>query len=267
MPDIYCRFPVVNFSDVGPVTGYGERIRKLRLARGWSRQALADLMSVSEDTVRAWESERVQLWREKHDEVVERLAHHLGSTASGLMMPPSESSSSLTPKTGSVSPLGERGMVPAAGRAAFPILGSVGAAAAPLRSADADPDDFVEFSERLFRPERFAVRVSGHSGGDEIHHGDFLLVQPEEVPRHGFVTVLGRSDEFVVKVAVRAQDSSFSFEAFDPEYPTIEVDGEWHMVGYVCGISREARRGRYSEEGDDGGFTARKKADGRWVIE
>lgn len=158
-------------------------------------------------------------------------------------------------------------MVPAASRVLFPILGSVGAAAAPLRTADADPDDFVEFSERLFRPDRFAVRVSGHSGGDEIHHGDYLLVHPEEVPRHGFVTVLGRSDEFVVKVAVRTAEGKYTFEAFDPEYPPIDIDGDWHVVGYACGISRETRRGRYSEEGDDGGFTARKMADGRWGIE
>lgn len=183
--------------------------------------------------------------------------------------PPSapETSSSLVPDGTSANPTGETGMVPTASRALFPILGSVGAAAAPLRSADADPDDFVEFSERLFRPERFAVRVSGHSGGDEIHHGDYLLVQPEEVPRHGFVTVLGRADEFVVKVAVRTPDGKYTFEAFDPEYPPIEVDGEWHVVGYACGISRETRRGRYSEEGDDGGFTARKMANGRWGIE
>lgn len=251
-----------------------EKIRRARRAKELTQEGLDDALGVPHGRTFAYEKGRAAV----PEVVVRRIAKALDvmpdwffdgeDTPPPIGKPsPHDSSSSLTPATGSVNPLGERSMVPAAGRALFPILGSVGAAAAPLRSGDADPDDWVEFSERLFRPDRFAVRVSGHSGGDEIHHGDYLLVQPEEVPRHGFVTVLGRSDEFVVKVAVRGPDGAFSFEAFDPEYPAIEVDGEWHVVGYACGISRETRRGRYSEQGDDGGFTARKMANGRWGIE
>lgn len=251
-----------------------EKIRRARRARELTQEGLDDALGVPHGRTFAYEKGRATV----PEVIVRRIAKALDIMPDWFFdgedtpppigkQPPPESAMSLIPSGTPASPLGERGMVPTAGRMLFPILGSAGAAAAPARSAEADPDDFVEFSERLYRPERFAVRVSGHSGGEAIRHGDYLLVQPEEVPRHGFVTVLGRADEFVVKVAVRSPEGGFRFEAFDPEYPPIEIDGEWRIVGYACGLSRETRRGRYSEEGDDGGFTARKMANGRWGIE
>ena len=51
----------------------------------------------------------------------------------------------LAPGSNPPNPLGERAMVPAAGRRLFPLLGSVYAAAAPSQSPGASPDDYVEF--------------------------------------------------------------------------------------------------------------------------
>ncbi|HRJ96872.1 MAG TPA: LexA family transcriptional regulator [Fimbriimonadaceae bacterium] len=253
MPDILSRVFAANFAVVDPVTGYGERIRALREAKGWPRQKLADLLKVSEDTVRAWESERVQLWRAKHDSTVEAIAEQLGTSVESLMLGTAEVSGSA-PGIDPPNPLGSRGAVPGAGRRWFPIRFFAGASAHPVESG-IDGEDYEEFSDRLYRAERYCVIVVGDSGEPRIKHGDILLIQPHPSPRPGVLNICAsEAGETLVKIAKGDEDRGWRFTPINPDYPDVEPADGTQCLGYVVGLKRNRGRDGYLEEGENAGL-------------
>jgi transcriptional regulator with XRE-family HTH domain len=64
-----------------PMPGYGERLRRRRLAENRTRQNLADAVGVSYDTVGRWETEK----NVPTDGTVVRIARYLHTTASWIL--------------------------------------------------------------------------------------------------------------------------------------------------------------------------------------
>lgn len=143
---------------------------------------------------------------------------------------------------------------PGVGRRKFRLLGSVGAASAPLRSADPWPGDYVEFSDDLFREERYAIQVQGDSMHPLLKHGDYILVQPAvEVPRGLFTIARNDEHEYTVKV-LKNVDGRHELHPVNPEYDPLIPGDDWQIVGYAVGLRRERGRGRYKEVGDNAGL-------------
>lgn len=145
---------------------------------------------------------------------------------------------------------------PGVSRRKFPLVGTVGASAFPLEQEEATPEDFVEFSDELYRPERFAIQVQGNSMGRRIQHGDFILVQPSANCEPGLLAV-ARNDayEYVVKELIVKGDRKV-LHPLEPGYDDIVPGEGWIMVGYAVGRRKERGRGRYIEEGDNAGLRA-----------
>lgn len=147
---------------------------------------------------------------------------------------------------------------PGVGRRLFPVLGEAGAAEFPLASEGAPVEqatEFVEFSDDLYRPERFAIRVKGDSMLPRIKHGTYALVQPDPEPHVGLLAV-ARNDryQYVVKV-LRNHDSNLVLFPLNPDYDPIEPGEGWCLVGYVVGLKEERGRRKYLEEGDNDGIS------------
>jgi SOS-response transcriptional repressor LexA len=148
---------------------------------------------------------------------------------------------------------------PGRGRAKFPLVGSAGAATAPVESEDEPFDATVEFSEDLYHPLRFVIRVRGKSMEDRIKHGDYILVHPDPEPHVGFLTIAkNASHEHVVKVA-KLINGRVELHPMATGYPVIVPGEGWETVGYAVGIRRERGKGKYREEGDTDGVLAEEK--------
>ena len=154
------------------------------------------------------------------------------------------------------SPLGMRGMVPGAGRRLFRILGVAGAAAAPVQSGDPDPDDWEDFPDDLYHPERFCIRVTGDSMSPRIEHGDFVLVHPHPNPATGLLVVAHNSvHEYVCKTLQRDEQRRPQLVPINRNgYDVLEPDGEWKIDGFVVAIKRRGGRGKGMEIWDDAGL-------------
>lgn len=153
-------------------------------------------------------------------------------------------------------PLMTREAQPGVGRRKFPLIGTAGASAFPLEQEEATPDDFVEFSDELYRPERFAIQVQGNSMSRRIQHGDFILVQPSGNCEPGLLAVArNEAYEYVVKELIIKGDRKV-LHPLEPGYDDIVPGEGWIMVGYAVGRRKERGRGRYIEEGDNAGLRA-----------
>jgi SOS-response transcriptional repressor LexA len=143
------------------------------------------------------------------------------------------------------------------GRRLFPVVGEAGMAEFPLASDGSgyyDQEHVVEFSDDLFRAERFGIKVKGDSNHPRIKHGTFALIHPDPNPPTG-VFVAARNDrhEYCVKV-LRVVGGQTELHPYNPEYPVIKPGDGWVMIGYVVGLREERGPRKYIEEGDNDGI-------------
>lgn len=221
-----------------------KRLDRLRRSRRW----LAGLIDVSPQKLNGWLNGDHQpvdyaMWGridealDKHDPALSLVS----SPAPGSDPP----SPGLTPGIGAQLGVGRR---------KFPILGCVGASSHPVESPEADPDDYVEFSDDLYRSDRFGLRVIGDSNFPYIRHKDEILVQPAKVVASGLFVVF-RSPEFEYLVKLKGYDAGrVAYQPLNPSYEEIIPADGWELVGYVVGLRRLFGRKSYLEFGDDDGL-------------
>jgi|GEM_PF-5759078 len=169
-------------------------------------------------------------------------------------LPREIASAGLAPGSDPPNPLGfGKSSVPGAGRRLFPILGSVGAAAFPVESVDA-AEEFVEFSDDLYRRDRYAIRIDGDSMYPRFEHGDYILVQPDPHPAGGLIVVVRTVESKYATKVLREKGGEKVLVPINPEYSAIPLEKGMTMIGYAVGHRRERGKGRYLEEGDNGGL-------------
>jgi SOS-response transcriptional repressor LexA len=237
----------------------GEKIQHIRLTRKprVSQKRLADLLGLgaTRDVIANYENNRTEP-EERH---VKKLARLWGIEDpdwfwdGGDVEPPAPIGS-LAPGQSPPAPI-PGFATPGAARRKFPLIGSAGAATFPLAST-ADPEDYVEFSDELYRPERYAIRLVGDSMEPRIPADCYVLVQPHENPPVGMI-VVARSGEYEYAVKVRrVNDGEIVLVPINPNYETITTDEGWRMVGYVVAYrkNRDPKGKKYIEEGDDDGL-------------
>lgn len=239
---------------------------KLRTARDWHRppitqEELATRLGIKRSTYANYETGRIKVT----ERVVATLADVFKIPVEWFYderpgPPPPLSFPSpygSVPGAAPPAPLMAREAQIAVGRRKFPLMGSAGASVFPLESADPDPDDFVEFSDELYRPGRFAIQVKGDSGGDVFQHGDYILVQPSKSVQPGLLAVARSQDyEFLIKEMV-IENGRPILRPIADGYPDILPGDQWEVVGYAVGRRKERGYGRYLEEGDNAGMRAK----------
>lgn len=235
---------------------------KLRQARRYqtpslNQEEMADLLGMSRSIISRYETDEDRVIpRDYIERVARRLQIPIAWFYDGQPGPPPVLTGTGPGKEYSRSPSFDSHRVaePAVGRRLFGLLGTAGAASFPIESADPQPGDFVEFSEDLFRPERFAIRVIGDSMSPRLEHGDYVLVQPDSNPHTGLLAVARNAEhEYVVKVLQKSEGSR-ELHPLNPNYEVILPSQGWEVVGYAVGRKQERGRGRYIEEGDNAGL-------------
>jgi SOS-response transcriptional repressor LexA len=219
-----------------------------------SQEELAEYLGgeISRGVVANWESDRTDL----PDEIAKKIARKYGKQwdwfydggdvpgrptmkESAVEVRPQQK---LSPGFTPPNPVGSGGMAESSGRRLFPILGTAGAAAAPIYSEDV-VDDFIDFSDDVYSPDRFAIRVKGKSMEDIIQEGDFILVQPSLFLYEGMLAV-ARNDEW--EFCIKNYAVQEGRPVLLPENPTFEpiIPGDgWQIVGYAVGWKRLYEKG------------------------
>jgi SOS-response transcriptional repressor LexA len=240
---------------LGPMATIGEKIRHLRSSRRprMSQSVLAMQLGVTRSQLANYETDRTL----PTDAVVRKLSRIWAVPENwfwdGGALDPPDPGIGTSPTTATPGVGFTRGVVPGAGRRLFPVVGTAGAAAFPVESRDG-ADDYVEFSDDLYRPDRFVIQVVGDSMSPRLKHGDFVLVHPDPNPPYGLLTVARSSEyEYCVKVRRRASGRDV-LEPLNPDYEAIDIEHGWQIVGYAVGIREERGRRKYREEGDDDGL-------------
>lgn len=234
-----------------------EKIRRARRAKELSQEELDDALGVPHGRTFSYEKGRAAA----PEVMVRRIAKILSVDPfwffDGEDTPPHAGETffgTATPGMDPPSPIGERGAVPGAGRRWFPIRFFVGASAHPV-DGKVDGEDFEEFSDRLYRPERYCVIVVGDSGEPRIRHGDILLIQPHPSAKNGVLNVFtNESGETLVKVARGDDSGGWKFAPVNPDFPDMAPEDGTACLGYVVGLKRNRGRDGYIEEGENAGI-------------
>jgi repressor LexA len=121
---------------------------------------------------------------------------------------------------------------PPASETALPLVGSV--AAGMPRLAEEHVEDWVQTP---FAAD-FLLRVTGESMRDAgILDGDLVAVRRQAVAEQGQIVVALIEDEATVKRYLRRDDHVVLMPE-NPDYPPIEVRGEFTILGRVVGVLR-----------------------------
>lgn len=237
---------------------------KLHLARKYHRPSLnqdeaAALLNVSRSLVSRYESDEKRAVPLSYVELVRsRLQpgwpiEWFFDGAPGL--PREITSGGVAPGFDPPNPLGSgKAPVPGAGRRLFPLVGSVGAAEYPIESVEFPAEEFIEFSEDLFRSDQFVIRIEGDSMYPRFEHGDYILVQPDPHPAPGLIVVIRTAENKFATKVLREKEGQLVLAPINKDYAEIKLEKGMMMVGYAVGHRRERGRGRYLEEGDRGGL-------------
>lgn len=136
----------------------------------------------------------------------------------------------------------------------FPVKGSAGGAVAPVASSESFYEDWVEFSDMLYRPERFAIQIAGDSMSPRLQHGDYLLIQPTSKPPSGVLVVVKTPEgEFACKL-FKQEGTKATLHCLNEDYPPVEVGLQWEVIGMVVAYRRQLGPKRYIEEADGAGL-------------
>lgn len=247
----------------------GEKIAQARryAQPALSQEELGNAIGVSRATVANFETGRTQV----RPDMVAAIAAATGIDPDWFADPrptkPSvvrenEAVFGLAPGAAPPNPLGSRAPVAGGGRRLFPLVGRVGAALIPVESDGEWSEDYIEFSDDLFDPTRYAVQVRGDSQSPLIRSKDYVLVHPCEDTPVGLFGVFGDEESHhVIKLLKYDSDGRPALHSINPDYPPMSVPDTWTKVGYVVAVRRERGPGRYFELGDNDGLSPRSWED------
>lgn len=190
-----------------------ERMKELRLSRGYTLLDIANHLGVKEATVQRYESGQIK--NIKH-EIILKLANLYGCSPSYLIG--WENASDL-PHYPNVLPIKGKHMVP--------VIGSA-ACGKPIYK----PGDGTEFAEA--GPDvacDFALIAEGDSMiGDRIQHGDVVFIRKQPDADDGSIVAVAIDDEVMLKHIYHSQDAhgniSTQFVSSNPRYAPITIGGE-----------------------------------------
>lgn len=205
------------------------KIRKARLDHRprLNAAAIAELTRVSIPTVRAYESGQ----RRIPDEWVARYAEV-------LILPPEwfydgDATEPPYPPAPKIPRAKEIEQATAGPIRLVPYFGTV-----PAGNWGGPPEepDWVAVSADIDDHEIVAVRVTGDSMLPRLSHGQLVIVRLSKDPRDGVITLLQNQDnELTLKVPRYAEGKGWTFNAINPEYPSVTAE-RVSILGYAVGV-------------------------------
>lgn len=194
-----------------------QRIRRLRIARGYSQQQLANAVGVSDASVSKWESEQ----SEPKSKFIPLLARALLVTSEHLLH-----GSELNIEAGP----DLRGKVP--------LISWIQAGNwLEMEVAESERHSYYSHTANV-GPRAFALRVIGDSMtsqvGKSIPDGSVVIVDPDITPVHGKVVVarLDDSNEATLKQLVIDGGQKY-LKPFNNAYPMMSINGNCTIIGVV----------------------------------
>ncbi|QJC53085.1 helix-turn-helix domain-containing protein [Paenibacillus albicereus] len=192
--------------------GFSENLKKLRMAKGWSKSELGKRVGVSDVTIGYWESGKTEPRMGK----VEMVADVLGVTTDELLFSepvdlPTQPAKNIT--------------MPVAASNRAPLYGSV-AAGIPLEMHPVN--DFVEIPLGIATqyPHAFLLRINGDSMNKIVPHGAYALIDPcENVSNGEIAAVIVDNDEATLKRFFRLQNSiALEPDSCNPDHSVKIID-------------------------------------------
>jgi len=205
----------------------GKRIAEQRREAGMTQEALGRAVGVSKAAVWQWENDETT----PRKPMVEKIAKTLRTSPSFLYGYSGDVKSPSGNPTGRV-----------------PVISWVQA------GSFADPVDLYEpgvaeswvpVSCGTISECAFALEVEGDSmvspcGGRSYPPGTIIIVDPERPADPGKRVIARNADGGVTFKELAADAGRYYLKPLNPQYETIRMDGEWSVIGVVCGsFSRE----------------------------
>ena len=191
---------------------FGQRLKELRKAAGYSQTRLAEFLGISQQAVGKWETGRAT----PDPSTIATIARLLGVSADTMLG---------TSGTG-----GAEAMVP--------VVGSVRAGYGAL----AFEEDFGSEPANVRNPEEYLyLIVKGDSMEPRIFDGDYALVHKQNTLENGDLGVLIYGDEEATLKRYIRRGNAVILEPFNPDYEPLVIEGEALEHLHVVGKVRETR--------------------------
>ena len=191
---------------------FGQRLKELRKAAGYSQTRLAEYLGISQQAVGKWETGRAT----PDPGTIATIARLLGVSADTMLG---------TSGTG-----GAEAMVP--------VVGSVRAGYGAL----AFEEDYGTEPANVRDPENYLyLIVKGDSMEPRIFDGDYALVHKQNTLENGDLGVLIYGDEEATLKRYIRRGNAVILEPFNPAYEPLVIEGEALDHLHIVGKVRETR--------------------------
>lgn len=191
---------------------FGQRLKELRKAAGYSQTRLAEYLGISQQAVGKWETGRAT----PDPNTIATIARLLGVSADTMLGTAGTSSmEALVPVVGSVR----------AGYGALAFEEDYGSEPANVR----DPENYLY------------LIVKGNSMEPRIFDGDYALVHKQNTLENGDLGVLIYGDEEATLKRYIRRGNAVILEPFNPDYEPLVIEGEALDHLHIVGKVRETR--------------------------
>lgn len=200
------------------MSSIGQRIKTMRMTRGWTQQELADKLRCGTSTIGMYETDK----REPDLDTIEALADVFNTTISSIL---GEKANILS----NIRPLSDQKMTK------VPLIGEV-AAGIPIL-AEQEYDVFIEGPSKA----DYALRVEGDSMSPTYLPGDVIYVRETPDVDNGRVGVVLVDDSATLKHIYHMKDG-LTLVSDNPNYAPMMITFQEHdvirILGEVCGYTR-----------------------------
>ena len=191
---------------------FGQRLKELRKAAGYSQTRLAEYLGISQQAVGKWETGRAT----PDPNTIATIARLLGVSADTMLG---------TAGTGGMEAL-------------VPVVGSVRAGYGAL----ALEEDYGTEPANVRDPENYLyLIVKGDSMEPRIFDGDYALVHKQNTLENGDLGVLIYGDEEATLKRYIRRGNAVILEPFNPDYEPLVIEGEALEHLHIVGKVRETR--------------------------
>ncbi|MBQ8610351.1 MAG: helix-turn-helix domain-containing protein [Oscillospiraceae bacterium] len=191
---------------------FGQRLKELRKAAGYSQTRLAEYLGISQQAVGKWETGRAT----PDPNTIATIARLLGVSADTMLG---------TAGTGGMEAL-------------VPVVGSVRAGYGAL----AFEEDYGTEPANVRDPENYLyLIVKGDSMEPRIFDGDYALVHKQNTLENGDLGVLIYGDEEATLKRYIRRGNAVILEPFNPDYEPLVIEGEALEHLHIVGKVRETR--------------------------
>ncbi|HSW65178.1 MAG TPA: S24 family peptidase [Dissulfurispiraceae bacterium] len=203
----------------------GDRIRKLRLDKGWTQEELGKHIGLQKAAIQKYEKGYVENIKRPN---IKRLAEALGVTATYLM--------GLDDAVPCIAETPAPYSTYSANLRLLPVLGVV-RAGAPLFADENIIGYEPANANEIKNGDYFYLRVTGDSmTGSRIQEGDLVLVKKQNYIENGQVAVVMVNTEEATLKRVYTQNEQYILQADNPKYPPVAVSAsELSIIGRVIG--------------------------------